>query len=102
MAVGVEDLGFDGELHSTETRAGFFFLMSRGLPAVDQDIGVMNQALVAGPDLDGLQPASAVDRSAKDKVPESIRAVRGQQERFLGFDDYIRVAELPAFDELRL
>ena len=102
MAVGIEDLGLDDELHAAEACAGFFFLAASGLAAIDQNVRVMNEALVAGANLDGFQPARAIDRRAKDEIPVGVGAAGGQREGFLRFDDHVGLAELPALDELRL
>jgi hypothetical protein len=73
--------------------------MSCGLPTVDQDIGMMNRALVTGPDL---QPARCgrpeCERQNSSGHPGRQRATR----KVFGFYDYVGVAELLAFDELRL
>src|SRR6266849_11142513 len=102
MAVGLEDLGFDREIHSAEARAWLFFLVPRGLLAVDQNIGVMDQALVAGANLDGFEPARAIHRGAENEIPIGVCAAGRKPVRPLGFDDDVGLAELPAFDELRL
>ena len=60
----------------------------------------MNDALVAWPDFNRFQPASSLDGRPKDEIPIHVGATRGKSERFFGFDDFIRTAELPAGDKL--
>src|SRR5215813_7529987 len=62
----------------------------------------MDQTLVAGTNFNRLQPARAIDRSAEDKIPISVRSARRQGVWLLRSSDDVRLAELPAFGELRL
>ena len=62
---------------------------------------MVNDELVAGPDLDGFQPARAIHGRAKDEIPIHVGAVGWKRVRFLGFDDFVRLPELPAGDESR-
>src|ERR1700739_798189 len=61
----------------------------------------MNDPLVAGAYLDGFQPADAIDRGSKDEVPIHVGAGGWQRVRLFGFDNFVRLAELPSWDKLR-
>src|SRR5437762_12350823 len=75
--------------------------MAGGLTAVHENVCMVNDELVAGPDLDGFQPARAIHGRAKDEIPIHVGAVGWKRVRFLGFDDFVRLPELPAGDESR-
>ena len=61
----------------------------------------MYHALVSRPDLDGLQPARAVDGCSKDEIPIHVGAAGGKRVRLFRFDDFVRLAELPARNKFR-
>src|SRR6185369_9824966 len=102
MAVGIKGFRFYRQVHTREARAGLDFLTTPVLLAVDQNIGVMHEALVAGSNLDGFEPAGAPDRRAKYKIPIIVRAARQQRIGFSSFHDGVRLAELPSFDKFEL
>ena len=99
VAIGIKGFRFDFELHAGETGTWLFFLAARRLAAVHKNVRVMNHAFVAGPDLDGFQPARAVNRSPKNEIPVHIGASGGKRVRFLRFDNFVRLAQLPTGDK---
>src|SRR5262249_45693203 len=81
MAVGIKNCGLDDQLHTRKADASLFLCMARGFGAVDQHVGVMHEAFVAWTNLDGFQPARAIDRSAEDEVPILIASTRWKRVR---------------------
>src|SRR5580700_4343654 len=101
MAVGIEDLRFDANLHAAKTCARLGFPLTQDFPAIDQNIGMMHIALVAGTNFDRFYPSRLADWNVKNKVPISISSRRGKNEWLLRFQDHVRVAELPTFHKFR-
>src|SRR5271165_7293497 len=62
----------------------------------------MDQALVARPYFDRLNPAAFVDRDRQNEIPIGVDPARGQLKRLRRFDDQIRLSQLPSFYEQRL
>ncbi len=56
MAVGVENLRLDANLHAAETGARFGFALARGCSAIDEDVGVMHVTFVAGANFHRVHP----------------------------------------------
>ena len=102
MAVGIEDLRLDHDVHAAETCAGLFFLLARNFLAVDQDIGVMHQALVAGSYLYRFDPARVIDGNRQNEIPVRVEAGGCQSIRLRGLNDEIGLSELPSLGELWL
>ncbi len=61
----------------------------------------MHDAIVAGADFDGFDPARVRERQTEDEIPVRIGAARRQQKRFRGLQSDIRFAELPAGGKFR-
>src|ERR1041384_465474 len=62
---------------------------------------MVDDPFVTGPDLDGFQPARAVNRRAKDEIPIHVGAAGGKRVLLFRFDDFVWLPELPAGDESR-
>ena len=60
----------------------------------------MNNAFVAGSNLDGFQPTRSINGRSKDEIPIGVGATRGKDEWFFRFYNFSRTAELPAGDKL--
>jgi len=105
MAVRIEGVRFDVEVHAGETGARSFLLHARGTAAVDEHVRVVHGADVAGADLDSLHPLGRAWRGptfqGQNEVPVLVRAAGGQMIRFGGLDHQIRLAKLPPGHELR-
>ena len=102
VAVGIEHFRLNPDFHSAEAAARVFLHAARRLVAVDQNVGVMHQALVARTDLDRPHPSRLVDRDRQNEIPVLIDAARRQHVRLLRLHDQVGLSQLPAFDELRL
>ncbi len=99
VAVWIKGFGFDFDFHAGETRSRLCFLASRGLPAVHQNIGMVDDAFITRANLDSFQPACAIERSAKDEIPIHVRAACREHEGFVRLDDLVWLSKLPARDE---
>ncbi len=82
VAVGIEAIaGADFELHAGNAGAPVGGMLAAELGgAVDEDVGVVDDARVAGKDLDGANVAGARDIDGIDEVAEEVLAVGGNGE----------------------
>ena len=102
VAVRIEEFRLNSNLHPAETSAGCDFLLARQLEAIDQDVRVMHQALVARTYLHCFHPACFRNWDGENKVPVGVYAGGGEQKRLGGFHDEVRLAELPSFRKVGL
>src|SRR3954447_16077222 len=96
MAVRIEDLGFDADLHASEAGARLGFAIFQGARAIHEDVRVMHIPLVAGTNLNRFDPARLLNGNGENEVPVGIGALRRQSERLRSCEDEIGLAESPA------
>ena len=101
MAVGIEGVRFDVQVHAGESGARNFLLHTRRAAAIDQHIGMVYGPHVSRADLDGLYPARAGHLQRQHEIPVLVGSARGQTIRFRSFNYQVRLAKLPAGNELR-
>ena len=78
------------------------FALARRTRAINQNVGVVHIALVAGTNLDRLHPTRLVNRHRKNKIPIRVGALRRKDERLRRRENHVGLAEPPAFYKLRL
>src|SRR4051794_26575736 len=101
MAVGIEHIRLDTNLHAAETRARLGFALSRCARAIHHDVGVMHITLVARTNLDCLHPSRFLNWQRENKVPVTVSALRGECQRLRSSENQIGLAQSPAFDKFR-
>src|ERR1700722_14131728 len=100
MAVGVEWAAHNCQIHAWESFAGTGLLRARRSRTVHQQIGVVDQSAVAGPNFNGANPSASGDSGRQDEVPVDVQAGRGQRVGTWRFDHQIWRAELPIVVEV--
>ena len=102
--VGIVNAALDHGVHAGEPRAGRDLLCARRACAIHVQIGVMHQALVAGTNLDGANPARGGNVRGENEVPVKVglalRERRGHRVRPLRFKNQIGRPKLPSFGEV--
>jgi hypothetical protein len=94
---------FSGSRHQAvvaRKRIGFV-QSARGRRAIDADVGVMDDAWVAGMELDPSHVGPLRHRHFDREDAEGVCLLRGKRERRVGLDDQIRFAEQPAISVFR-
>src|SRR5580704_6907576 len=81
VAVRIEYLRLDANLHAAKTGAGLGFALARGTGAIDENVGMMHEALVAGTNLNRFDPTRALDGNRKNKIPICVRALGWKSQR---------------------
>ena len=76
-------------------------LHTRGAAAVDENVGMMHGAGIAGTDLDGLHPTRACQLYGQHKIPVIVGAVRAQMIGSGCLDHQVGRAKLPSGNEFR-
>ena len=94
VAVGIEAIaGADFELHAGDAGPPVVRVLAAELGgAVDEDVGVVDDARVAGKDLDSANVAGARDIDGIDEVAEEVLAVGGNGEGLRRSEDEIGAA----------
>ncbi len=97
VAVGIEAIaGADFELHAGDAGAPVIRVLAAELgSAVDEDVGVVDDARVAGEDLNSADIAGARDIDRIDEVAEEVLAVGGNVEGLGRGEDEVGRPELP-------
>src|SRR3954447_20198335 len=98
VAIGVEDLRLNPNLHPPKTRTGFALSLARGRRSIDQYIGMMYVTLVSRPNLDRLNPLGFLDGNAKNEIPVGVRSLRWKNEWLFCFQYQVRLSQPPALD----
>ena len=102
VAVGIEDLRLDANLHAAETGARLALPLARRTGTIHQNVGVVHVALVARTNLNRFHPPRLLDWNGKNKVPVRVSALRRKHERLLRRQNHVGLSETPALDEFRL
>ena len=100
VAIRIESFGFDLQFHAGKTAAGRFFVATGRLGTVHEEIGVMDQSLVARMDFNGFDETGRGDGGAENKVPIDVAAAGGNFKGSGRMEDEIGLAELPAGSEM--
>ena len=102
MALRLEALGRNFEVHAAKSRLAVLSIeAARRLSPVDQNIGMVNDLLIARTDFDRPHVARARDRRRNDKIAVDIAATGLQGVRARHPDYNVRLSKLPALDERR-
>ena len=102
MAVGIEYLRLDANLHAAKTRARLGFPPARCARAIHQNVRVVHVALVAGTNLNRLHPSRFLDRHRENKIPVRVGALRRKSQRLVRGENQVRFPEPPALHKFRL
>ena len=95
VAGGIERAAHEYEVHAGKSFAGRGLQRARRSRAVHQQVGVVDQSALAGPDLDGAHPSARGQAGGEDDVPIDIRPGRRQGERARRLQHKVWCAELP-------
>jgi hypothetical protein len=102
VAVGLEALGFQLHVHAAEPGARVARVQPpRGPGAVEQDVRVVHDGLVARAQLERPHVARRRHRDGDHEVAEHVRAFGGHRERLRHLQHQVRRPELPALRESR-
>ncbi len=99
IAVGIERAAANYQVHAGKAFARRGLVKVRRSRAVDQQIGVMHHARLAGANLDGAHPAARGQVGSEDDVPIDIAPRSRQVDRGRRFQHQIGLAELPTVRE---
>ena len=102
MAVGIEDLGLDADLHSSEAGAGLGFALARGCAHGRPECWRDGRNAYRRDEFRLPSSTVFVDGKAEDKIPICVRALRRQGQRFSARENEVGSSEAPTFDELWL
>ena len=101
MTVGIKDLRRDAHFHASEAVAFHCLQAPRGLVAVNQNVGMVYQSLVARTNFNRPHPARLVYRNGQDEIPILICTARRQHVCLFRLENQVGLAQLPALHELR-
>ena len=101
LAVGLEALLFEDHVHAGKARAGGGLAAARRVGTIENDVGVMKDPRIAGPDLDGPYPSRGGDRNGHDEIPKGLAGIGGHGVGAGGAEHEIGLAEQPAGAEAR-
>src|SRR5262249_14348527 len=100
VAVGIEAFGLNRHIHSAESDLWVLLVAAARRPAaINQDVRVVEDFLVAGQKLNRLDVTRLRDRDRDDEVAEDISRSSGQRVRLWRLDDLIGLPQLPCFIE---
>ena len=94
------DLGFD--IHAGEARLAILpVALAQHARVVHDEIRVMYRSLAARPELHGADISGLLQLHRDNKIPKHINARGGHLIRLTHVQHQVRLAELPAFHEVR-
>src|SRR5579872_4267519 len=102
VAVGIEDVRLDANLHAAKTCAGLGFAGTRGSGTIDENVGVVDIPLISGTNLDCLYPSRLVDWNRENEIPVCVGSLRWKNERLAGGENQVRLSNSPALHKLGL
>ena len=98
VAVRFESIGRDLDVHPFEPHLGIGLVASpRRARPVDDDVGVVDDTLVAGEDLDRPNVTRGDARHGEHEVPKHVLTLGGERVGTWHGQHHIRLPELPAF-----
>src|ERR1700683_4332554 len=89
MRIGFKHLRLDANLHASKTGARYGFPASRRFIAIDEQVGMMNIALVPGTNLHRLHPLCLGYGHTENEIPVRVRALRWKDEWFFRLKNHV-------------